>query len=41
MDGVDKVIKAIRAYVRLLALLVGVETARNIVKSILETIEDV
>jgi hypothetical protein len=41
MDKVDKTIKAIRAYVRLLVLLVGIETARNLVASIMETLEDV
>jgi hypothetical protein len=41
MDKVDKVIKAIRAYAKLLAMLVGIETARSLVASIMETLDNV
>jgi len=41
MDKTDKVIKAIRAYVKLLAMLVGRDEAVRIVASLVETIEDV
>jgi len=41
MDKTDKVIKVIRAYVKLLAMLVGRDEAVRIVTSLVETIEDV